>query len=345
MKRTLIALGVIAAAAAPLAANANPKIYGKMNLAIEKIDAETNAGVSIEDNWRVSSYASRFGVKGESELTPTMSAVYGIEWEVSADGNSGTDLGQRNRFAGLKHQDFGTLKLGRLDTYLKLAQGKIDLFNDTKADISDANHGAAAIFAGETRTNNAIDYQSPKIADAITIGVQLIPGEDTGAAAKYDGLADGISTSVAYDKDSLFLALAYDKEVAGNNALLGTPAGNSGRRDTLRAAASFKVADLTLGAMYQVSELSESIGVTPTTATEETAALVSAAYKIDDVTLKLQYAMAENDAPTAVERTRMALGADYAFTSKTKVYGYYTSYEQDKGNESGLFAVGLETNF
>ena len=344
MKRTLIALGVIAAAAAPLAANANPKIYGKMNLAIEKIDAETNAGVSIEDNWRVSSYASRFGVRGESELTATMSAVYGIEWQVNADGD-GTDLAQRNRFAGLKHQDFGTLKLGRVDTYLKLAQGKIDQFNDTKADISDANHGAAAIFAGETRSANVIDYQSPKIADAITIGVQMIPGEDTGATAKYDGLADGISTSVVYDKDALFLALAYDKEVAGNNALLGTPAGNSGRRDTLRAAASFKVADLTLGALYQVSELSESIGVTPTTATEETAALVSAAYKIDDVTLKLQYAMAENDAPTAVERTRLALGADYAFTSKTKVYGYYTSYEQDRGNESGLFAVGLETNF
>ncbi|MDP2228493.1 MAG: porin, partial [Moraxellaceae bacterium] len=274
MKRTLIALGVIAATVSPLTAQANPKIYGKMNMAIEAIDAESAAGVAIEDNWRVSSYASRFGVRGDAELSPSLTAVYGIEWQVNADGD-GTDLGQRNRFVGLKHQEMGTLKLGRLDTYLKLAQGRVDLFNDTKADISDANHGAAAIFAGETRAANVIDYQSPKIAEAITIGLQFIPGEETGAAAKYDGLTDGISSSVTYDKDGLFLSLAYDMEVAGNLALTASPAG---RRDTIRLAGSYKLSDLTLGAMYQVSE---PVDPAAGTATEETAMLVSAAYKID----------------------------------------------------------------
>lgn len=338
MKRTLIALGVIAAAAAPLAAQAAPTVYGKLNLALEKVDAETSAGVVINDAWNVSSYASRFGVKGEDTLTPSLSVVYGIEWQVEGDGVA-ADLGQRNRFVGLKHSDFGTLKLGKLDTNLKNVQGKIDLFNDTQADISSGNYGAGAIFSGETRANNVIGYESPKIAGAVNVNLQLIPGEDA-AGGTYNGLTDGISASVAYDKDGLYLALGYDKEVAGNLALTASPAG---RRDTIRLAGSYKLSDLTLGALYSISEpVSPAAG----TADEETAYLLSAAYKLDSWTLKAQYSAAENDGAAAtVERTRYALGADYALGSKTKAYGYYTTYEQDGGNESTVLAIGLDHSF
>lgn len=370
MKRTLIALGVAATVALPVAAQAAPKVYGKLNVALEQYEQD-NAGVTAFDNFSLSSYASRFGVKGEDELTANLSAVYGIEWEVSGDGNSGTDLNARNRYVGIKHVSFGTLKLGKLDTNLKNAQGKVDVFNDTRADIAGytgvAGQDAGAIIAGETRSNNVIAYESPSFAGGLTINVQLIPGEASGvdgatpaatAANSYNGIADGISASVVYDNTDLglYLALARDQEVSGQNVMLGTGAtgaANTGRRDTTRLVAAYKIADLSLGALYQISEgvNDAAIGVVaPGTAEEETAWLLSAAYKLSDVTLKAQYISGENDATVATERTRYALGADYNFTSKTKAYGYYTSYENDTGaavaaNESSVLAIGLEHSF
>lgn len=356
MKRTLIALGVAATVALPVTAQAGFKVYGKLNVALEQYEQDT-AGVTAFDNFSLSSYASRFGVKGEDELTANLSAVYGIEWEVSADGSSATDLGQRNRYVGIKHVDFGTLKLGRLDTNLKNAQGKVDLFNDTRADISGysgvAGQDAGGIIAGETRSNNVIAYESPSFAGGVTVNLQLIPGEASGVGAapanQYNGIADGISASVVYDNTDLglYLALARDQEVAGNTVLA---ASNVGRRDTTRLVGAYKIADLTLGALYQISESVNDPAVAAGTAEEEKAWLLSAAYKISDVTLKAQYVAGENDATTAAERTRYALGADYSFTSKTKAYGYYTAYENDTGAavaaiESTTLAIGLEHSF
>lgn len=359
MKRTLIALGVAATVALPVTAQAGFKVYGKLNVGVEKYETETN-GVATLDQIRMQSYASRFGVKGEDELTANLSAVYGIEWEVAADGNSVTDLGQRVRYVGIKHVDFGTLKLGRIDTNLKTAQGKVDLFNDTTLDMN-------TIVAGETRANNVIAYESPKIVDALSINLQLIPGEASGipgatpaatATNSYNGIADAISASIVYENADLglYLALARDQEMAGNNNMLSTAAtggANTGRRDTTRLVAGYKIADLSLGALYQISEgvNDAAIGVVPAAAAEEeTSWLLSVAYKIADVTLKAQYVAGENDATVANERTQWGAGADYNFTSKTKAFAYYGAYENDTGvvatsGEAKVLALGLEHSF
>lgn len=349
MKRTLIALGVAAAAIFPVAVQAAPSVYGKLNLAIEKFESDAS-GTTVTDNFQVSSYASRIGVRGSESLGESLDVVYGIEWAVSGDTAGGaSDLTPRNRFVGLKHKSLGTLKLGALDTNLKNVQGKIDLFNDTRADISD---GSGLIFAGETRASNVIAYESPKFAEAVSFNMQFIPGEASGVgsapANQYNGLLDGISASLAYDKDGLYLALGYDREVAGN---LGLVASNVGRRDSLRLAASYKLSDLTIGALLQQSKAVNDPAVAAGVAEEEKAYLLSLAYKIDKTTLKAQYSSAENDAAAnADDRSRYALGADYAFNKQTKVYGYYTGYEKETGlvagaAESKVLAFGLEHNF
>ncbi len=359
MKRTLIALGVIAAAAAPLAAQAAPTVYGKLNIALEKFEQETGATTNY-DNFQLSSYASRLGVKGEDTLTPSLSVVYGIEWEITSDGDSRTELGQRNRFVGIKHSDFGTLRAGRLDTNLKNVQGRIDVFNDTRADLAGfsssapAGQNGGAIIGGELRLANVISYESPKIADAVNINLQLIPGEGTGATGatgvnELNGIADGISASVTFDKAGLYLGLAIDKEVQGGASIGVAPAaGVAAVFDGIRVAASYKLADLTLGALYSIRELADTTGLAATAAKEEKSYLVSAAYKIDKTTLKAQYIAGENDAATAQERTRYALGADYALGSKTKLYGYYTGYEQETGAtsvEATTLALGIDHSF
>ncbi|MFX9031526.1 porin, partial [Acinetobacter baumannii] len=78
---------------------AAPTLYGKLNVTIDQVDNKNFDGKS--DVTEVNSNASRIGVKGEEKLTDNLSAVYLAEWQINADGD-GTDLGQRNRYIGIK---------------------------------------------------------------------------------------------------------------------------------------------------------------------------------------------------------------------------------------------------
>lgn len=335
MNRKLIAVGVAAALTLPLAANAAPKVYGKLNLSAESYSKDyQDPAKADEDYTRMESNASRFGVKGEDELTATLSAVYGIEWEVAGDGEINKqdkyDLTQRNRYVGIKSQDFGTVKLGKYDTYLKLAQGKVDLFNDyVFADM-------AYTVAGENRVNNVVGYESPKILDAIQVNA-MIQTEDS-----VNNNKNGASASVVYSNEDagLYLALAMDNNIHSKSALNGDR-----DHDAWRLVASYKIADLTVNGLYNVSERYDGKA-------EETAWLLGAAYKIGDETLKLQYSVAEADDNTQAvqERTMWTVGVDHNFTSKTKAFAWYGVREEDqlaanKDTEESSLAVGIEHSF
>lgn len=367
MKRNLIALGIAAAVALPMSAQAAPKVYGKLNLSVEQIDDDTKNA----DRWELVSNASRFGVKGEDELTASLSAVYQIEWEASGDGNA-TDLGQRNRFLGIKHTDFGTLKLGKYDTYTKLAQGEVDLFNDLNADMG-------KVLAGENRVNNAIGYESPKLG-GLVLSVMAIPGEEAPAAASPapsagsrddNHLGDYFSASAVYSNEEagLYAALAYDKDVsssfnavdtfgtapafavavAGSGATLKTD-----KTDILRAVVSYSLKDLglTLNALYQQAERSEgnTIATLANKVPTEDSYLLSVSYKVgESVVTKAQYVVSstEFDVPAIkdVELTQTSLGVDYLFTSKTKAFGYYSIRNHSNDNNAAVAANGKTNDY
>lgn len=341
MNRTLIALGVAATVALPVVAEAAPKIYGKLNLSVEKYEesfTDPALATSEIDMVRLQTNDSRFGVKGEDELTATLSAVYQIEWEVLADtAGTVTDMKQRNRFVGIKSQDFGTLKLGAYDTYLKLAQGKADFFNDLFGDMK-------YVIAGENRVNNVVGYESPKFA-GLQVNV-MAQTQEGNAAGTTKTSKNGNSASIAYDNSDigLYLALAMDNNVVGSTAFYGS----SRENDNMRAVVVYNIADLTLSAVYNTSEDATATGAV---SDEETGMLVGAAYKIGDQTLKVQYGEAENDDPAdPVDRTLMNLGVDHNFNSKTRAYAFYTVKEESfldplEDEELTSFGLGLEHNF
>lgn len=364
MKHNLIALAVAAAFLTPMAANAAPKVYGKLNLSVESYKKDLDAAVNDEEYTRLMSNASRFGLKGEDELTADLSAVYQIEWGVDAD--QGTDvltgvdftksttsttniekITQRNRFVGIKSQQFGTVKIGKYDTYTKLAQGEIDLFNDFAGDM-------AFTIAGENRINNVIGYESPKFMDT-QINLMTQTQDTVSTQAKPSKIKNGSSVSVVHQNEEmgLFVALASDFGIDGDTALFAKRESN-----TIRLVGSYKIADLTLNALYSMSS-----AVVDTKRTDgkmyddaETAYLIGAAYKLNDIVLKAQYSMAEADdtaglAKTAsTERTLMSVGADYNFASKTKAFVWYTTKEDSKVDavnniDETILALGVEHKF
>ena len=325
MKNILFSAAALTALlTAPLAAANGPidgKVYGKINVSVVNSDDGTN------DSWELKSNASRIGLKGSTEISEGLSVFYKTEFEVAVDDGSNdikkysidtltkdendalventvevkdtSTFKQRNIFVGIKGQ-YGSLLAGKNDTPTKLAQKKIDLFNDLNGDIKN-------IFKGENRMSNIIAYTTPNYGN-FSASYAVMPSEDDNG-----GLADSKSYSVNYKKDGLYVAVAADSNVKD--------------ADILRIVSQYKIDAWKLGLMYQENDTAEKSGY-----------FASAAYKSGNVTYKAQYGVNEADNSNA-EDTTLSLGADLKLAKKTKAYVFYTDNDNSKAAESLGFGL------
>jgi len=383
MNRKLLSIAIASLAVSP-AVFADVTVYGKANLsyqALEETYDATSLTFTDKDNWEMLSNASRFGIKGSHDISDTLKGIYKIEWEYDtadgvADDKSGDELKARNMYAGLQHKSLGTLVAGKHDTPVKLAQGKIDQFNDlTFGDIKN-------VLSGENREDNIVMYTTPAFG-GFSATVAFMPGEDdgcndptnpfacTGYGEEDNGFADRISASVGYTmKDVFSVTLAMDDNVQNT--------------DIIRAAGEVYLGPVTLGVLAQEAEVSDDYAVAgvPTQGIkldgmvkevgtaiglgpydEQSAVVVSAAWQINDFTLKAQYATSETSADKAIDPLNLseieveqtAFGVDYTLSKYSKVYAYYALVEGNPTSsltkvaysdaEWSTYGVGIEINF
>lgn len=345
MNRKLLALAVTAALAAPLAAQAAPTVYGQLNMSVDLVDWDD--GTDDGQDFEVNSNSSRLGVKGEEALTNGYSAVYKIEFGVEGDVASG--VSGRDRYLGLKN-NWGTVKLGAYDSPLKTSQGMVDQFNDmTYTDM-------ANFVTGDNRLNNVIGYESPKIADVLNVNVAVQSGEDT-AVGEDD---DGISVSVVFDSNGLYLAAAMDNDIVDGlisdtvqdlfNAIpLPYPGDEPFARDAVRLTAGYTMDALQLGAMIQTSEFANENNTG--FSMDEESILLSAAYTMGKNVLKGQYVMANYDlgAGAEIDSSALIVGMDHNFSQMTKVFAQLglSTTEVTGANDldANVLTVGMQTKF
>ena len=306
-KVILLTTAMASLAIAPFTAANGPidgKLYGKINVAVVNSDSGST------DTWKLNSNASRIGLKGSSQISEGLSVFYKTEFEVAVDnGNFGDDedkstFKQRNIYAGIKGQ-YGSLLAGKNDTPTKLAQKKIDLFNDLNGDFK-------AIFkSAENRASNIIAYTTPKYGN-FSASYAVMPSE-----ADNGGLADSKSYSVNYEKDGLYVAVAADSNVKD--------------ADILRIVSQYKLDAWKLGFMYQENDT-----------TNESGYFTSAAYKSDNITYKAQYGNNENDTEGS-DKTTLSLGADFKLAKNTKSFVFFTDNESSSSTKT--FGLGLEHKF
>ena len=300
----VILLGTATAmlATAPFAAANGPingKLYGKVNVSL------VNSDSGSEDTWKLNSNASRIGLKGSTQVSEGLTVFYKTEFQVDVDGD-GDVFKQRNIYAGVKGS-FGSLLAGKNDTPTKLAQKKIDLFNDLEGDIKKT-------FAGENRMSNIVAYTTPKYGN-FSATYAVMPGEEDGGS-----LSDATSYSVNYSKGDLYVAVAGDSNVKG--------------ADLVRVISQYKVDAWQLGLMYQDNDT-----------TDESGYFASAAYKIDNITYKAQYGSNENDTDGS-DKTTLSLGADFKLAKNTKSFVFFTDNESsDEASSTKTFGLGLEHKF
>jgi predicted porin len=353
MNRKLLALAVGAVVALPLAAQAAPTLYGKVN-----VSGDYLSGDSFKDNWELNSNSSRFGLKGEENLGDNMSALYQVEMGVEMTNGDGS-LSSRNRFVGIKNSNLGTLRLGRFDSPFKAAEGTVDVFNDQRYTDMEVAVG----LTGQGRLSRVVDYTSPLLADAVTIDFAIQQGANMPSPDKIDHQSDGYAASAVYNNSGLYLALGLEKNLddqttsTTSTPSVFTPAtGSSGidptantTRDGLRLVATYTTGDLQVGGLLQSTSVSHKDIAGGKS--DEQGGLLSAAYNMNKCTLKgeLGYNKFDFGSGNETKVSFAGLGYDHHFSKMTKGYATVGYQKVEPTGVSSVtntdVSVGLETLF
>ena len=147
MKKSLIAMTIAAAAAAPMAANAAVTTYAQIQAEVSNIEkAGGDATISMDDKAR-----GRIGFKGSEELGNGMSMIGKLEYKINTtDGTFSS--GSRESMVGLK-QGWGTFMMGRIKSPYKYLGGvKYDPFVATTLE----SRGVTS--TGKVGTGNAMGH-------------------------------------------------------------------------------------------------------------------------------------------------------------------------------------------
>ena len=175
-----------------------------------------------------------------------------------------------------------------------------------------ANQGDALVFS-------YVGYatQEVVVGSSSTIDVKLI--EDAQA------LQEVVVTALGIKREKASLGSAVTS--------IGTEELNEGSQANIADAIKGKVAGVVLGGMYQQQEALDS-GVS------DNGFLLSAAYDINEVTLKAQFADMENKGDS------WSVGADYSLGKPTKLFAFFTANSFDSNDQDDNYVgVGVEHKF
>ena len=280
--------------------------YGKINTSYESTDKNSKTDTDFKNN------ASRLGVKGKFDINDGLKISFQIENEIDpTDGRFRADgekvFKERNTFLALEG-NFGRLFAGTHDTAFKVAQLKVDLFNDTRADIK-------YLFQGENRMNSFVAYTTPELIDGLKVTINSI-SQSTGTFESY---------SVNYSNGSIKLPFDLDSNGKGY--------------DSTRFTTMFPIESLGIdvGLMYQSSE-KISTGVS------ENGHLLSLKKKVSDKgSVYLQTASSDIKLESGKQNS---IGYDYKISKIAKVFFHYSDLESDKTSKNAEYvSVGFEYKF
>ncbi len=336
MKKSLIALAVLAASGAAMA-QSSVTLYGVLDTGLtyskgeESVYGMTHVGGNVN---------SRLGFRGVEDLGNGLKATFNLEAGMGVDDGTDYFTGsgmafRRTSTVGLEG-GFGSVRLGRMLTSSYLAVSRYDAFGDTGIGASLAWNIPQTGYAA--RTENAISYSSPNFS-GFKIGAEYGFGEQQKASDKrYIGLG------ATYDNGPLSLGLGFDR-------LNGDTRNNTVGTENLTtwhlgAAYNFGVAKL-MGFYKQSKDKDAGVGAAGdnvkfktfglgVTAPVGAAGEVRASYNH----YRLSAHVTGFSVPT-LKANQMSLGYVHNLSKRTALYGTY-SYLKNK-NDSGV-NMGLQLN-
>ena len=282
--------------------HADINFYGKINVSLEDVDSKDANETDFQNN------ASRIGVKGSYDLSSSLKLSFQIEEEIDptdlrADGDK--VFKERNTFIAISG-DFGKLYTGTHDTAFKQSQLKVDLFNDTRADIK-------YILRGENRMNSFVGYVSPDLIDGLNISINSI-SQSTG---------NGESSAFNYSKNDIKASFAIEQNIKGY--------------DGKRFSVMLPLGEIDLGLIYQSSRKLSS-------GKSFSGHVVSMKRKISDKdSIYIQNAKSDM---RVVSGKQNSIGYSHKINGSTKIFAHYSSLRKQDSNDNITFiSTGLEYKF
>ena len=208
MKKSLIALAVLAASGAAMA-QSSVTLYGVVDTGVSYFKGDDSVYGLTKTGGNTN---SRLGFRGVEDLGNGLKATFNLEGGMNVDDGTGylgaggaDDTGfqfRRTSTVGLAG-NFGEVRFGRMLTSSYLAVSRYDAFGDTGAGASLAWNGSQTGYA--PRAENAISYTSPSF-NGFKFGGEYGFGEQQKAReGRYLGLG------ATYDNGPLSLGLGFDR--------------------------------------------------------------------------------------------------------------------------------------
>ena len=289
------------------------ELYGKVHLSLDSSDPD----VSGEDTQTsVSNNSSRIGFKGEHQVSKATKLFWKFEQGVDV-AEGGGEFAKRNTYLGIKG-NWGEVLMGHHDTPSKLVGSRWGMFSDTVGDRR-AIFGAYSGYGNKLndRGENALLYRN-HFGDLQLQAMYSASNPSTDVSGSLDDNdTDITSVSLTYKNDNLTVAAAVE-----NWSL--DPENSAEEVDNLRVAASYKIDQLKLGAIFESTDSNDDVF-------NRDAYGLNVSYKLNKQTdLRAQYMVADDyknvDDSGA---TQLAFGVFNKLDKVTQVYAVYTSTDND----------------
>ena len=324
MKKSLIALAVLAASGAAMA-QSSVTLFGIVDTAVGYVDNANAAGDSVYGLTTSGNATSRLGFRGVEDLGGGLKAGFWLEGEVFGDNGNANGFNFQRRSTVSLMGGFGEVRMGRELTPSYSKTSSYDLFGQTGIGQFMGWTGNWYGIDGESgnalRSRNMISYYTPNFS-GFTAGLGYgFDEQTTGKAGRY------IGGYAAYDNGPLSVALSYDeRNVAANFD-----------RNTFTVAGSYNMNVVKLNAIVQQTK-DDVIG----TDSKVNAYALGAYDQMRDNEVKLQYAMYDQKAIDS-KAHHISLGYVHNLSKRTAVYGTVSYMDNKDASSLGLAAKNLNT--
>ena len=343
MKKSLIALAVLAASGAAMA-QSSVTLYGVADAGVTYLNGADNwSGVTSGNN-----LTSRLGFRGVEDLGGGLKANFVIEGGFNLDngdgasGYAGAKAGEGFQFkrqstVGLAG-NCGEVRMGRELTAAYNATARYDVFGSVgigqsrlwaDGGVVDASANATAVTTNQ-RISNALTYVSPDFS-GFKVGVNYGFGETTNGNSDSSYLGAGLM----YDNGPLSLGLGLERL---NNGL-NSDATSDIDAWSLGGSYDFGVAKLLGG--YRTSKVDRATGEN-----KRNGAYVAVTAPVGPGLVRASYNRYENKYNGGKDKAdQFAVGYVYGLSKRTSVYGTYAYIKNKNGaNLYTLGSGGLKTN-
>ncbi|QJD91502.1 porin [Duganella dendranthematis] len=363
MKKSLIAIAVLAATSSAAFAQSNVTIYGILDAGITAERGGAQGNVTKVTSGAAS--ASRIGFKGTEDLGGGLSAIFKLETGVKVDDgtldNTTSTLFNREAYVGLSSKTAGSLTLGRQYTpYYETLRDVGDPFAMGYAGTAKNLFPVASYM---TRNSNAVVYKTPNL-NGFTGAVSYSLGEQQGDASA----ARQVGGSLGYANGPLNVAVAYNMK---NNDTTVLKTAGVGHNSLVAANYDFKVVKVfaafskdkgqgsaPINGAASATATTNAFGYTFAQSADSQDALIGLTAPVSEAGTVMASYIRKNDKESFNrDADQWAIGYNYALSKRTSTYvayakiknkngaGYTVGNNTEAGTGDKAFNLGLKHSF